>query len=330
MQLASRWLRSARGLASFALLVAVLIAPAPISSQDDAGSPLREEDVVQRFVTGTPVEELITLIRASDVAFELEPEMVDELRVAGIPEELIQAMIERQAEVDRAKGVPVEEPGPVEVEEPATYTLTMHIIAASADEEEDADETAEAETGNEELGAAPSEPSSLEMIDVVPAHVAEAFGLPSESATFTDVALFVACHTSDHVPDHWRGKSPLGRDFNSVSRHKMLAFLPGAKVHESGSATAKLPAGSDPRLQNARILELQIPPTIEVDLEPAVAHDLALGVAVQAGGRYFLIVAAEWSGVVLEKASELDVRVRLPDDPLVPDIEIAFDTESFR
>ena len=114
----------------------------------------------------------------------------------------------------------------------------------------------------------------------------------------TNLAILLACRTADHVPDHWRSKSPVGRDFLSMPRHRLLAFVAGAG-----------PGEADESDEEQQILELRVPETIEVDLEPGVAHDLTLGVAVEIEGRYYLAVADEWDGLILDGKRDLAAEV---------------------
>lgn len=303
-----------------ALLVLMTLSSLLVPSwAQDTEEPLREEDIVRRFVTGAKTADLLELIRSSNVDFALEPGMLDELRLAGLADEVIDAMIARQAELH-----PEDAPELEEDEEPGDATgvrLVLHLITGPAPEgKEEGEEGEQGEDGGDDDTA-----TLLRMVDLVPPEAAEAFGLKSDVSEFTDIALFVACHTSDHVPDHWRANSPLGRDFNSVSRHRMLLFQPGATLDEAPKLKTR-----DPRFASARVLEYDVPDRLELDLEPGVAHDLAFGVALQAGGRYYLLSGDEWVGLTLDQPGELDVNLSLPSNPLLPDIVVRFLTDSLR
>ncbi len=256
-----------------AWLGAALIGLSLLVAADDR-DVLHDEDVVRRHISGTPAEELIRLIREHEVDFDLSDEMRDELRIAGVPQPVIEAMVARQKELDAAKAPPPLEK-PSETDLPR---LTIHL--------------------NPDPDAKDAERPPLRHPDRVPPAVAQDLGLGDE-AQVTNLAILLACRTSDHVPDHWRSKSPVGRDFLSMPRHRLLAFVAGA---EPGKADE-----SDDEEQ--QILELRIPETIEVDLEPGVAHDLTLGVAVEIEGRYYLAVADEWDGLILEGSRDLSAEV---------------------
>ena len=256
---------------AMARLAAALIGLSLLVAADD-GDVLHDEDVVRMHVSGTPAEELIRLIRERQVDFDISDEMRNELRLAGVPQPVIAAMVARQKELDAAKAPPpLEEP-------PGLPRLTIRL--------------------NPDPDAKDAERPPLRHPDRVPPAVAQDLGLGDE-ARVTNLAILLACRTPDHVPDHWRSKSPVGRDFLSMPRHRLLAFVAGA---EPGKADE-----SDDEEQ--QILELRVPETIEVDLEPGVPHDLTLGVAVEIEGRYYLAVADEWDGLILEGSRDLSAEV---------------------
>lgn len=221
-----------------------------------AGAPARtaltDEDVVRMFVSGVPEEEIILRIEAAEVDFDLSDEMVQELSLAGIPGSVLKAMRRRQAELRP----PAPDPAG-EVEEPVGSRLRVVLNPESTTES----------------GA---KRPQLRLLDAIDPVTFEALQLRGDTDRFTDIAIVLACLTADHVPDHWRSKSPLGRDFNSAPRHRVLVFVPGAT--HSGSGKAK-----------PGILSLEIPEALEADVEPDTAHDLLLGVAVRAGERYLLL-----------------------------------------
>jgi hypothetical protein len=230
-----------------------------------AGAAITDEDVVRMFVSGSPVEEIISVIKGSEVDFDLSDEMVYELRAAGLPQELIGAMIARQEEMQEDE----EPPHPI-LEEPSGPLLRIEIDAGKP----------------------------LRILDVIDGATRERLRLRRADSRFTDVAIFLACLTQDHVPDNWRGKSPMGRDFISMPRHRMLHFHSGAASTEIGKwrKFGVRIAPDDGPLQ--AMLVLGLPSTIEVGLTPGVAHDLMLGVALRAEEKYHLAVFEEIKGLV--------------------------------
>jgi len=163
-----------------------------------ASAPMSDEDVVRLFVSGTGVDRIIERIENSDAAFDLSDEMLDELRAAGLPAELLEAMISRQAEIDETNAP--DEP-PAIVDEPTVGSELRIRINPSAD-------------GKER--------KPLRLLDLIDGETHDQLRLRTTDPSFTDMAIFVACRTQDHVPNQWRGKSPLGRDFISTERHRML------------------------------------------------------------------------------------------------------------
>jgi len=79
------------------------------SPADPPADLMRTEDVVRMLVTGTSTSEAVAAIRSRDVDFNLSEEMLDELRLAGVPDEVIEAMKERQIELHPPSASEVEE-----------------------------------------------------------------------------------------------------------------------------------------------------------------------------------------------------------------------------
>lgn len=270
-----------RGVVVLALLP--LIFSAAGAAAEEPERRMTDEDVVRLHVSGLPEERIVERIRASRTDFDLSDEMLQELRAAGLPETLVRAMVERQRELDAEKAASTAEPAPAE---PAPGPRLLVRL-------------------NPEWKPTENRPRPvLRVRDVIEPPVREMLRLRGNDARFTDAALVLACRTADHVPDQWRSKTPLGRDFIATPRHRLLAFLPGAARREAGrlreiaSRIAVVPGERD-GLPEPGLLELEIPPALEVELEPGVVHDLTLGVALQAEDRYYLIAADSWDGLVL-------------------------------
>jgi hypothetical protein len=266
------------------LAVWVLLAASASASGGEPEPPLTDEDVVVAFISGTPLPEIVAKIRTSNVAFDLSDEMLGELRAAGLPPELIQAMVERQRE----------------------------LAAAQAPEPEASDAGTESGTGpglrivlNPDFEPKKDRPRPVvRLYDQIDPQTYEYLRLRGDVSQFTDMALAVLCTTQDHVPDHWRSKSALGRDFVGTPRHKLLAFLPGAEREEAGrlaELATKLTTSPGHReaVATPGVLSLELPATIEFELEPDVVHDLTLGLAVQAADRYYLVAADGWEELVV-------------------------------
>ena len=224
------------------------------------------EEVVRLHVSGVGDSALIARIRTADVDFDLSDAMLAELRTAGLSEALIAAMVARQNELHPP---PPAAPAATDESTTAGPTLVLHVRAGA--------------TGK-------SGPLELRFAATAPGAEKDA------AAAIDDAALWVACVRSTHVPDHWRTESPLGRDFVTAPRHRMLHFLSGA----SGDGGA-----------GASTLRLAIPETIEVTLDPDDGgHQLVIGVAVHAGERW--LATAMSSPIELETsggAAELAVSI---------------------
>ena len=269
-----------------------------------AEEPLRDEDIVRLLVGGTDSGKLIELIRSRAVEFDLSQEMLDELSVAGVPAEVIQAMVERQAEMDGNDGQVNEEAAQPSAE-PVPPNFTIRV--------------------NPSAGEAVESPSLLRVGDAVNPRLAELLGLDMtrpENERLTDLAVFLVCRTQDHVPDHWRSQSPLGRDFVSMPRHRLLTFLTGARRDPVSKAGVRRKGQPSPHNE---ALVLQLPETIEVELAPDVAHDLSLGIAVQVGGRFYRLIDDHWDGLI-PQPSDLEADAYLTGDDLrLSSLEVRFD-----
>lgn len=281
------------------LVLGLVVFLAAISAAGD-DEPLRDEDIVRLLVTGTPVDEIIERIGSSRVEFDLSEEMLSELAAAGIPDSVIDAMKVRQAELTPPEEAIVDEPAPG-----ATLTRVLRIHLNP--------------------GRTKKRSRSIQISDEVDPGLAAEWRLSgADERTFDDIAIYVACGTAYHVPDHWRNKSPMGRDFFSMPRHRMLAFVPGAEwekagffrglgigipsVSPSGSADAGTASTAiSTGAPKAGKLEYEIPPAIEIELAPSEPHDIVLGVALKAGDRFYRFIDDVMEGVVLGDG-DADVR----------------------
>jgi len=261
-----------------------------------AAAPMSDEDVVRLYVSGTAVDEIIEKINSSEVAFDLSEDMLDELRLAGLPSELIEAMIARQEEIDGGQAPPIEE------QAPAGALLRINI--------------------NPDGGAGKGKP--LRVLDLIEDQTHEQLKLRTDSPTFTDMAIFLACRTQDHVPDQWRGKSPLGRDFIGVQRHRMLHFHSGAALADLSRWKKLLMLHQRPGEPDPRLLELELPTEIAVELEPGVAHDLTLGIAMRTEERFYLIAFDELDGLVLEEERSVNAEIRGGRDFMRSSLKVRF------
>jgi hypothetical protein len=269
----------ARAAASVAVVLAVALCQGPAtgkeSARSDAPALLRNEDVVRMLVAGRPATEVIAAILSADTAFDLADEMAQELRLAGVPADVLSAMAARQAELDRARAAAA--PPPAAVPEPPAEGTALLVVTLRP-------------------GATRGASKDLlfpAKLDDDTARALQAGDSDAERAV-TDLAVFLACRTPDHVPDAWRSRTPLGGDFVSVARHRMLAFHAGA---------TRLPAAKAPPGERGKaapdLLALALPVELRADVEPGIVHDLVVGVAIRAGDRYLEIAEARKDGVIV-------------------------------
>jgi hypothetical protein len=264
-------------------LAALTLMAAASPAEQAARRTLRNEDVVRMLVGGQSVRAIVDAIAAAEPEFDLSEEMLEELRRAGVPPPVLRAMRERQAAADRASAreEAATEPAPAV---PAGPVLTLQIERAP--------------------GVPDGVPEALlypVLLDDTTATALQVGDAPGERAV-SDLAFFIACRTADHVPDQWRMRSPLGRDFVSMPRHGMLLFHAGATRFPAREALEGRRGASAPRGPDGKpveVLRLELPATFEVEVTEGVAHDLILGVAARVGERYLALDLDGKDGVVV-------------------------------
>jgi len=252
---------------------------------------LSEEDVVRMFVQGLPADELIRKIETSPGEYELSDEMVEELRIAGLPQAVIEAMIRRQAEMHPV----VTEAGPQTERGAPRLIVRLNPVWKPKDDEP---------------------LPTLLALDTIDPELAQRLGTSRSDLPITDLGIALFCRTADHVPDHWRSKSPLGRDFINAARHRMLAYVSGADSKPAGKFRNKMikllmAPGARDSVAELNVLSLEIPERLTVELEPGVAHDLTLGIVVRIGDRNYLTMADHRDSVVLGESGDTTIRATL-------------------
>lgn len=242
------------------LMAAAMVAgPLPPRAEDDAGSasatPLTNEDVVRMVASGAPESAILEAIRTRPATFDLADDMVDELKLAGVSATIVEAMRRRHEESSP--------PAPL-AERPRAGRVKLVVT----------------------LNAGAGGRRTLRVPSWADEDLKEALKLPKESEQreVKDLAIFLACGASEHVPDLWRSKSPLGRDMVAVARHEMLAFVAG-----------DTPAGKAPRLE--------VPASIEAEVDDTEPHDLMLGVAARIGDHWIQLAVARLAGIKIGAAT---------------------------
>jgi hypothetical protein len=292
------------------VVVACLLLVAAASESDE---PMTVETVVQLYVTGTPTDELIGMINAAPVNFDLSQGMIAELERVGLPPELLEAMQQRQA-----------------------------AAASDAVDDDACAETVVASTLTVRLNPKQTRPNRrrIRVHDEVRSDLALEWGLGNdpEDRRFLDVALFLACRCPQHVPDQWRSKTPLRWDAEVMPRHRMLAFAPGARWTEAGfleafgitPSRANEEVGPEGR-EDLGVLVLQIPPTLEAEVGIDEPHDLVVGIALQVRDSYY-----PWSISALDDVSVdvsgtlLEATIRGTRSMTLEKIAIGFASEDAR
>lgn len=203
-----------RFLAAFALgvILATASVPTGAAARNDTpappDAPLTNEDIVRMVAAGTSERDVTEAIRARKENFDLSDDMLDELKLAGVPAAILEAMAQKHA-----ASAPPSDP----VERPARGHVPVLVT----------------------LNASGGGPRTLRVPAWADEDAKAKLHLPKENdqREVKDLAVFLGCATPEHIPDLWRSKSPLGRDMNFVARHEMLAFVAG-----------DTPAGTAPRL----------------------------------------------------------------------------------
>ncbi len=156
------------GIAALAALSWLVMMP---SVGGEEGNTVTNVDVVRMTASGIPEKEIIrAILEAPATAFDLDREVLQEMRMVGVSEAVIDAM--KRAQKKRpASGVPAQAPG-----QAAAARLELRF---------EGDPNADAMTRTAVYFAADPNDTAISMI------------------------FFVVCVEPTHVPDFWRTKSPL-------------------------------------------------------------------------------------------------------------------------
>jgi len=172
------------------LVLALLAVPfllAPAFTQEEVAVVLHNEDVVRMVAAGMAADRILARIAGSPCEFDLAPDIVDELKVAGVPDSIIEAMRRQDASRPRPAPPPSADASPAKG--------WMEIVF-----EDD-----------------PSLTQAENSIDAP----ATLFDPDAKAPQGVDLAFVVACTYPIHVPDHWDHVSPLGE---TAGRHEILFF----------------------------------------------------------------------------------------------------------
>jgi hypothetical protein len=258
--------------ASLLALVTLALLLSGNSSGEDSPAPLRNEDVVRMLVAGKSTSSIVKLIETSPaVDFDVSPDMITELQSASVPKQVLDAMKARMAEIDRAKAV--EERVQALTSGPK---LRIHFAGTT--------KLLLADWGTQALG----EKLQLDLRG-------------SKDREIRDVAYFVACTTEEHLPEQWRSKSPLGRDY-TIPKHQMLLFQPGGAHLSAHDVPSDLPDAFHRTRDDGTpsgYFELTLPPDAAVEVATDEPHDLLVGIAIDIQG--------VWHPLVIGKEKKVEI-----------------------
>jgi len=189
------------------LLLALLIAihvciPAARAGEEtpEEAEVLTNETIVRLVMHETPASTIVLRIRREPSRFDVQPEILSELREAGVPEEVIREMVAAAAKSRRPR--PAEAP-----QTPATGAAAPTPGTVEIDFDDDP-----------ALGPAANSvmmPEKLERKGSLRGPV------PAE------MAFAVVCTDPTHVPDDWEHKTHLDESF---MRHKLLFLHEGQEA----------------------------------------------------------------------------------------------------
>ncbi len=184
------------------LLLTLTSAPPLRSTEGDpegpSEAPLTNEDVVRMVAQARPEVEMLRIIAASKVDFDLDPDVVVEMRRAGVPEKILRAMRQRQTEAGGRSAPP---PVP-----PLRAAGSVELIFLPMEE-----------------GVGARGKPSFSLIRRTPRWASRQLAMP-EKAEVEELAIFLLCSSAEHVPDHWSGRTPL----KNFVRHELLVFRAGS------------------------------------------------------------------------------------------------------
>jgi hypothetical protein len=177
------------------VILAALLLAATLAAAD---TPMTDDEVVRRLAAGEPAEAILADVQRRPPAFDVSEDMLAELRAAGVPERLLQAMIARAAQAPAA---------------PAATTAAAPPMA--------------------ELRLTPVDLTVTVSRRIDPQVVAE-LELPAGALEADALALAVFCTAHDH-DDPGVLRWPAGRMPKGLADGRLLALFPAAEGDSSGS-----------------------------------------------------------------------------------------------
>lgn len=185
-----------------AIALFLLLHPAVADDRPPDSRLLTNEDIVRLVINGTDERVILEEIATRPVEFDLQEEVLVELRLVGVNDRLIEAMRGRQRDMSGSRGGDPASPDPSRPERPSG-SIVVTLVADDGDGDED----------NSTPFAVKALPPSVESLPGV------------EIGRVSDLALAVLCRTAAHVPDHWDIRTPI----EEAPRHGVLFFQPASR-----------------------------------------------------------------------------------------------------
>ena len=176
------------------MILAALLLAAALAAAD---APMTDDEVVRRLAAGEPVEAILADVQRRPPAFDVSEDMLAELRAAGVPETLLQAMVARAAAAPAA---------------PATATPPPPMT---------------------ELRLTPVDLTVAVSRRLDPQLIAE-LELPAGALEADALAVAVFCTARDH-DDPGVLRWPEGRQPKGFADGRLLAFFPATEGGSTGS-----------------------------------------------------------------------------------------------
>jgi hypothetical protein len=187
------------------VLLALAICAGAKALQADS-PPLDNEAIVHMVMKGAPEAQILRAVESADsVAFDLAPDMVRELKAAGVSDRILEAMRRRHLQDNPPPAAPPE------VSVPAG-TLRLRLSGGKPGEK----------------AQGKPQPVVFEVIRKTPRWAANEMGM-TQRAEVEELSFFAVCTTPQHVPDHWQDRTEL-KDF---VRHEKLLFRTGSRPGKS-------------------------------------------------------------------------------------------------
>ena len=254
------------------MILASLLLAAALAAGD---APMTDDEVVRRLSAGESVDAILADVQRRPPAFDVSEDMLAELRAAGVPEVILQAMIARAAAAAPKEAPVAEPPGAAPAPSPAAPTPPRPMA---------------------ELRLTPRELTVAVSRRIDPQLLAE-LELPAGALEADALALAVFCTSHDH-DDPGVLRWPEGRVPKELAKERLLAFFPATEGSQQGAK-----------------LRVALPNPMVVPLLAGVSHDVVVAAVMRAGGVWVVLTEDELHGARAEAGAftAADIRVKRID-----------------